>query len=149
MGSSSWLATLLDQEMLEMVRRVPIAPRTTPDNALPMKTGIVVAAELGDRYLLRYLLPDQVSKVTEWNRNGSSDPHWVTPTAYAPGETVSWSALPAPAQPRQYVMLLDPKKVARDILGPRWIRMGKGIEYLLPNGFDAAAVVFPWALYVS
>lgn len=149
MGSCSWLATLLDQEMLEVVRGVSIYSRTTTDKKMKSLSGTQVAQQLGGRYLLRYLLPNRVSKVTDWKKNGSNDPHWVTPTAYAPGETVSWLALPAPAQSRQFVMLLDPAKITRDILGPRWIRMGKGIEYKLPNGLNWQAVVFAWALQVS
>ena len=151
MGTSSWLATLLDQEMLEAVRqpRIPIWPRTTLDGGLPQLQGPQVAAQLGGRYLLRYLLPRQVSDVSIYARDGSNAPHWVTPTPYAPDETVSWLALPVPTQSRLFVMLLDPEKITRTICGPRWVRMGKGIEYLLRDGFPKEALVFPWALQVT
>jgi hypothetical protein len=145
LGSSSWLATALDQELLEVVRGIPIAPRTTPINSPPLqKTGRQVSDELGGRYLLRYLLPHQIGSHT----TGSDRPHWVTPTPYAPEETVSWLALPAPAQPRTFVMLLDPSKIP-DIWGPRWVKLGKGIEYYLPRGFPGSALVFAWELRVT
>jgi len=59
MGCSR-LATVMDQEMIEVVRGIVIAARATPHEELPRKDGSAVAAELGGRYLLRYLLPHQV-----------------------------------------------------------------------------------------
>lgn len=149
MGTSSWLATLLDQEMLEVVRKVSIRPRTTPDAMLPQLNGPQVATHLGGRYLLRYLLPHQVGDVDSYAAQGSNRRHFVTPTPYAPGETVPWLALPKPAESRLYVMLLDPEKIDREVLGPRWVRGGKGFEYLLPQGFPKEALVFQWALQVT
>lgn len=131
--------------MLEVVRGVPIAPRGVPINhATLRKNGQQVANELGKRYLLRYLLPDQVGLYA----NGSERGHWVTPTPYSPEETISWLALPRPTQPRSFVMLLDSSKIAM-IYGPRWCRLGKGIEYLLPQGFSREAIVFPWPIEVT
>lgn len=144
MGSASWLATALDQEMLEVAHGVQIAPRTTPTQNLAPKNGQRVSNELGGRYLLRYMLPHQVRSFTD----GSEDQHFVTPTSYAPEETVSWLALPRPAQPRLFVMLLDPRAIPV-ILGPRWIRLGKGIEYVLPNGFPKNSLVWPWPVAVT
>jgi hypothetical protein len=141
--SSAMLATLLDQEMLEVVRAIPIASRTTPMAAL-QKTGAQVANELGGRYLLRYLLREQVGSYAA----GSNDRHWVTPTPYAPGDTIPWLALPAPTRPRTHVMLLDPSKIAT-ICGPRWVRFGKGIEYHLPSGFPPTALALAWELQIS
>ena len=150
MAAASWLATMLDHEMLELARRVPIAPRSTTDRALETspkwnKSGAQVAAELGGRYLLRYLLRDQVGLY----RDGSEDQHFVTPTPYTAGETVSWLALPAPHEERPFVMVLDPSKIDDELWGPRWVRLGKGIEYILPNGFPKQAVVLGWEQQVS
>ena len=142
MATSSHLATQLDHEMLS-AHSVVIAPSSTPDSGLARKTGRQVARELGGRYLLRYLLPHQVGRYA----GGSTAPHWVTPTAYAPEETISWLALPAPRDPRPYVMSLKPEEIA-DISGPRWVRFGGGIEYHLPTGFPAGALAFPWELEV-
>jgi hypothetical protein len=124
-------------------RGVTIAPSSTPDTSLLKKTGRQVAGELGHRYLLRYLLPHQIGRYTA----GSAAPHWVTPTAYAPEETISWLALPAPRAPRPYVMLLKPEEID-EIRGPRWVRLGGGIEYYLPNGFPGTALAFPWEIEV-
>ena len=138
MASAAWLATNLDQEMLEAGRNpaVVIAARPTPDGGLPRKNGGQVAAELGGRYLLRYLLPHQVGLY----RHGSADPHCATPTPYAAADTVSWLKLPRARQDRPFVMFLDPAQIS-EIWGPRWVRFGKGIEYLLPRGFPQNAMV--------
>ena len=142
MGTSSRLATQIDHEML-MAHHVTIAASSILNSALPQRPGLDVAKELGDRYLLRYLLPHQVGAYT----SGSTDPHWVTPTAYSPEDTVSWLALPAPRSPRPYVLLLKPDAIP-SIWGPRWVRFGGGIEYYLPQGFPAAALAFPWEVAV-
>jgi hypothetical protein len=144
MGTSSWLATLLDQEMLEVQQAAAIASRGTPDSQLQRRSGADVARELGNRYLLRYLLPHQLGQF----QNGSSGKHCLTPTPYSPEETISWLALPQPTEPRTYVMLLDPARISV-ILGPRWVRLGKGIEYVLPDGFPQDAIVFRWEVPVT
>ena len=143
-GTASWLATVLDQEMIEVAKRVHIATRATPDRLLPRKTGREVANELGQRYLIRYLLPSQVGKLT----GGSPDRQFVTPTPVAPGDTVSYLALPAPKQPRRFVLLLKPWEID-EILGPRWINLGRTIEYLLPDGFPGASVALGWELQLK
>ncbi len=130
--------------MLEVVRRVEIAAGVTPDDSLPPKSGRDVAIELGGRYLLRYMLPRQVGKYAL----GSPDRHFVTPTAYSPEDTVSWLYLPKPNEKRRYVMLLDPAKIPY-VQGPRWVHLGKGIEYILPHGFPREAVVGRWELEVT
>ncbi len=126
-----------------MAHHATIAASSVLNGTLPRRPGPDVAKELGDRYLLRYLLPHQVGAYT----SGSTDPHWVTPTAYSPEETVSWLALPAPRFPRSYVLLLKPDGIP-SIWGPRWVRFGGGIEYYLPLGFPATALAFPWEVEV-
>jgi hypothetical protein len=132
---------MLDQEMLEIVRRVRIARRVTPDANLPVKRGQVVAQELGGRYLLRYMLPHQVGQLQE----GSRARQFVTPTPYSADDIVSWLYLPKPTGRREFVLLLDPGKIAV-IQGPRWVRLGNGIEYILPEGFQREAIVAGWEL---
>lgn len=146
MGTSSWLTTVMDQEMMEFIRlpQVKVAPRTALDSGLARKTGQEVSNELGGRYLLRYLLSHQVGLY----RNGSNERQYATPTPYAPEETISWLALPAPERPRPFVLILDPSKIV-EVLGPRWVRLGKGIEYILPLGFPREAIVFGWELEVK
>ena len=138
-GTAGWLATVLDEELLERVHGVVIAPRMTPDMHLPARTGHDVARELGGRYLLRYVLEEQLGVFAD----GSDAAHYVTPTPYAPGETVVYLSLPRPASPRRYVMMLDPLRIA-EIRGPRWVRLGPGIEYILPRGFPRDALVWGW-----
>jgi hypothetical protein len=141
---ASWLATMLDQESLA-ARGVFIADRATRDEDLEARSGADVARELSGRMLLRYLLDEQVDLF----KDGSiGHKHWVTPTPYAPPETIKWLCLPRPNLPRQYVMLIDPAKV-NAIKGPRWIRGGLGIEYFLPDGFPQQALMSPSVLQVS
>jgi hypothetical protein len=130
--------------MLEVQRSAAIAGRGTPDFQLQRRSGGDVARELGNRYLLRYLLAHQLGQF----QNGSSRNHHVTPTPYSPEDTISWLALPRPTEPRTHVMLLDPARISV-ILGPRWVRLGKGIEYVLPDGFSQGAIVFRWELPVT
>lgn len=144
MGQCGRLATVLDQEMLEAVRRVRIASRVAPDDSLPIRLGRDIAIELGGRYLLRYMFPHQVGQYAL----GSQDRHFVTPTAYSPEDAVSWLYLPKPTGKRPFVMLLDPAKVPY-AQGPRWVRLGNGIEYILPRGFPGEAVGAGWELEVT
>jgi hypothetical protein len=123
-------------------RVISIYPAGTPHIYSPgtplsgMQLVKDLSNQLGKRYLLRYLLPHQLGTLL----NGTSNRQYVTPTPYAPEETVSWLALPAPDQPRPYVLVLDPKKLT-DVYGPRWVQMGGGIEYILDKGFLADAIV--------
>lgn len=132
------LATSLDISMLER-RGVRIFPGPTPDKSLPHKTGVEVSRELGGRFLLRYVLPDQLGRYTA----GSLDVHWVTPTPYAPLDLVPYLFLPNPKRIRTHVMLLNPVHIPT-IAGPRRVNLGEGIEYLLPDGFPKQALVAPW-----
>lgn len=132
MGTSSRIATHLDAEMLLL--NTPIFPAHTSLAALPLVTNLPV--QLGGRYLLRYLMTSQLGTL----RSGTSDTQFVTPTPYAPEETISWLTLPPAAGYREWVLLLDPTQLA-DVRGPRQVRFGGGIEYVLVSGFPAAAIV--------
>jgi hypothetical protein len=82
-------------------------PGTTPDSAMPLRTGAAVSAEIGGRLLVRYMLRDQVGKF----RNGTTDRTFVTPTPLAVRDVGSYLALPNVLQPRKWAMLFDPKLV--------------------------------------
>lgn len=140
MGSSSGIATLLDYEML-LGRPVSIAPPSTAENALPIKSGSEVAIELGQRFVLRYMATRQLGTY----RTGSTDKHWVTPTPLSPDDVIWWLNLPVPELERTHVMMLDLQEIA-EVAGPRHIRLGQGIEYILPVGFPESAVVQGWEL---
>jgi hypothetical protein len=139
---SSWMATVLDQEQIE--KSGGIASRPTSVESMPDRTGVEVATELGQRLLVRYLTPSQVSLFV----SGSTDrEHWVTPTAIAPNDLAVWLTLFAPRTRRRHALLLDPVKI--DVIrGPAWVRLGQGIEYFLPDGFPADAVLENVALEV-
>jgi len=140
------LATNLDVCMLEE-RGTMIVPGDTPDTDVPSKSGAEVFEELGGRFLLRFLLPGQVSTEEKLSQIPPRK-QWVTPTPYSPKETIAMLALPAPDYPREYVFVLDPRKIA-NVLGPRRVRLGIGIEYILPDGFPKEALVLPWPLEVA
>lgn len=140
--SSSWMATLLDQEQIEVTNT--IEPRTRDIQAMPDRSGEEVAEELGKRLLVRYLAPWQVS---EFTTGGSTRHHWVTPTPIAPDDVVSWLALFAPNVKRKHALILDPAQIPL-IRGPAWIRLGQGIEYYLPDGFPSEAVMQPGTIQV-
>jgi len=133
--TSAWLATLLDQEQIELCG--PIASRIVDVETMPDRAGADVAQELGGRMLLRYLVPSQV---TDFVMGSTDRAHWVTPTALAPDDLVPWLALFAPNVKRQHAILLDPSEI-EVIRGPAWIRLGQGLEYYLPDGFPQAAIL--------
>ena len=121
-----------------MAKGVIISPANVADDALPNRPGREVAAELGGRFLLRYLRTHQVGRFTD----GTGLLQYVTPTPYAPEETVAWLALPAPRDPPSHVLFIDAALI--DIIrGPRRVRLGGGAEYLLPSGFGRRALAAP------
>lgn len=157
MPACSQLATTLDEEMLGQ-GQIPIAaPSTTDDDLCARdfsKRGREVFEELGRRYLLKYIRPDQVGVFTQLG-SYTSGRHYTTPTPYSPEETIRCLALPFPAIPRTYVLVLDPRQI-ETVCGPRWVRWGIGIEYFLPDGFPLDAIVVPgsvgrtkWELVVA
>jgi hypothetical protein len=133
----------LDQVRLAAVPVLPVH-FDTRDEDLPRWRGAEVAGHLGGRLLLRYVTPAQLGEFT----GGSSKRHHVTPTPYAPKEAINWLALPAPGVPREHALVLKPEAID-DILGPRIVRWGGGIEYVLPNGFSHSALHFDWEVRIS
>jgi hypothetical protein len=128
--------------MLE-AKGISIAQSSVLETALPLKSGTQVATELSGRFLLRYLRRIEVGQYGY----GSTNRHFVTPTAYSPEECATWLLLPEPNVRRTYVLLLDATRIP-EIRGPRWVEGGGGIEYILPNGFPQSAIVNGWAMEV-
>jgi hypothetical protein len=122
---------------------VNIAPASELDTSLPRQTGLEFAAFIA-RLLIRYLRNHQVGLLT----SGSSRPQWVTLTPYSGPETISWLALPVPRDAPTHALLLNPARMGSyPIDGPRWVRLGGGVEFLLPMGFPSAAISPPgWEL---
>jgi hypothetical protein len=144
MGTSSWLATTLDVEMLSK-HNAAIWPPNTSDAQMPDRPGPAVAGELSDRFLVRYVRTTQLGMFA---RGSAGRQHWVTPTAYEPDETVSWLALSPTLPVPSHALILDAQQIAW-IKGPRYVRLGSGVEYLLPYGFPGNAVVGPpWEVVV-
>jgi hypothetical protein len=141
MARAGLLATTLDEEMFA-ARNIRIFSSATPDKDLESKPGTKVAEEIGGRLLVRYLLTPQIFKAH------CRDRVYVTPTPYAPKDTVSFLALPSASNKRRFFMLLRPEEID-EILGPRWIRCGLGIEYILPKGFPLNALVHPGEFQIA
>lgn len=138
------LATFLDHWMLEQDQHVAsrgggIATGFADMAALPSRAGGQLAAELGGRLLVRYLREHEIAEAQQ----GTPRPVWATPTPYGPADAADLLALPRAWEPRAYLVLLRPEDVP-EVRGPRWVLGGGGIEYLLPQGYPASAVVlFP------
>jgi len=133
--SAGLLATRLDQKMIE--QNCQISPASVPNDKLPIKSGITVSQELCGRYLVRYLLARDEGRF----QRGSNERHWVTPTPYSSEDAIMHLALRRTKKERRSTLLLDPVFIP-EILGPRWVEWGDGIEYILPHGFPARAVVW-------
>ncbi len=141
MSTCSAVATRLDEEMLSL-RPAHIYPAHTPLHLMPSRTGAAVSAELGGRYLLRFLMRRQYRQFS----TGSPNVNFTTPTPYSPTEAISWLALPNPA-PRDFVLFLDPNSIP-EVRGPRRVLLGGGVEYILPNGFPVSALIVSWPVPV-
>ncbi|MEU8849044.1 hypothetical protein AB0C70_22970 [Streptomyces sp. NPDC048564] len=116
-----------------------------PLEYLPEKSGEKASKEIGGRCALRYLRRHQVGVYS----GGTTDPQWVTLTPYTPKEAVRWLALPNPLDPPGFVLFIDIASVPI-VKGPGRVRLGGGIEYLLPGGFPAEAVVHPkWEVEIQ
>lgn len=140
-GGSGWLATHLDRMML-MRRGQLHEPLDAKEQ--PVRSGEEVADELNGRMLLRYVLDDDVHEAGK----GRWQSTFVTPTPYSVDDLPSYLALPIPDVPRRHVVFLDPGEIDQ-IIGPRRVVGGEGIEYLLPGGYRREAVLEPgWAVRV-
>src|SRR2546423_948510 len=113
-GSCSLLATRLDYEILAQ-QGVAIAAAAFPYERLPRRRGVDVARELGGRFLIRYLRPQQVGAFIV----GTEDACWVSPTAYTPEEAIIYLALTNPTVPRDHALLLNPARIPT-IVGLQW-----------------------------
>ena len=145
MSHSVTLAVSLDAEMLGR-HSVVIYPPWTHNSALPKCVDL--AAEVGDRYLLKYVRTDDRTRYSKFSGiSHFPGVHYLTPTAICRGELVAALNLPPLPAPR-FALILDPAKL--DAVGPRQVRGGKGVEYVLLNGFPVDAMVEPgWPVSVD
>ena len=133
MGTSSRLATWLDLEMLR-VNGASLQAPFTPDRLLPHVPDL--SNEIGGRAVIRYLRANQLRRFLQ----GTQDAQYVTPTPYSPEEAVKWLATPYANMDLSYALLLDSTKL-NDVVGPRTVRLGGGIEYILTSGFGPDAIL--------
>jgi hypothetical protein len=138
---SSYIAAANDAHFIEEVRGIRIMPPLTVGLPMPLaRPGTDVADELCGRKLMRFITRGQVGAFV----GGTSKETFVTPTPFDPREAVRWLLLPEPLKPRTHVLFLDPAQIPL-IIGPLWVAPGRGIQYILPSGFPAAAIIVPGA----
>lgn len=133
------LAINLDDEMLT-IRGIKVHPFTTPDTALPHRPDL--ADELAGRFLIKYVREPDVQRYSIMSGvTHFPGVHFVTPTVLCAEVLQAALHLP-PVRPfPKYALVLDPAKL--EAYGPRRIRGGQGVEYLLLNGFSVDAIVPP------
>nr|WP_144298666.1 hypothetical protein [Streptomyces sp. TLI_235] len=134
--SVSNLAVHLD---LHMIGPGAIHPCDVPDNRLPVLEGAELVAQLKGRKLLHFVALGNVGSF----RNGTTRPIFTTPTPYPPDELIGALALPGVGIPRMHVIVLEPARLDR-VAGPRHVAWGRGIEYILLDGFKEDAIASKW-----
>jgi hypothetical protein len=137
---SGKLATLMDVLQLRRQGVSILAPMDVTRFPHPARPGADVARELGGRPLLRYLTPAQQGRFLD----GATERTYVTPTAYSPEEAIPYLLLPVPTVPRTLALILDPARITW-VIGPMWAADGRGIQYILPEGFPRDAIIVPGA----
>ncbi len=133
------LALTLDEEMLAQ-RGVVVAEPWVADTDLPLCTNLV--GQLGGRYLLKYVRKEDRSRYSPPFSGITTYPgvHYLTPTAICREELIGTLNLP-PLPPPKFALILNPAYLQAH--GPRRVRSGQAIEYVLKNGFLSNAVVSP------
>jgi hypothetical protein len=139
MEAVSRLAAYLDVQML-LRRGVKIHDEIVADEDLPVCAD--AAAELGGRFLIKYLRAHEESRYNTLAGVAFFDgPHWFTPASLA-GKDLRVALNLPPADRPQRALLLQPELLP-DVRGPRRIAGGIGVEYVVLNGFPAEAIVPP------
>jgi hypothetical protein len=139
MSHATQLAITLDEEMLNR-NGVNVSPPNTVDDDLPLAVNI--RAQIGGRFLMKYLRSGdraRFSVISQTKYFGGL--HWVTPTPLCTANVVEVLCLPTSLPAPSYALILDPDKV--EAYGPRRIRGGRAVEYLLKKGFPLDAIVQP------
>lgn len=136
MAGAAHLATTLDIEMIGFER---IASPNTPDADLIVRSGDEVWQEIGGRALIRYCTKADVGTF----RSGTNRKIFTTPTPYEPDDVIKWLELPGVMTQRPFALVLDPRELV-EVAGPRWVRWGLGVEYILLGGFEAKAIKTEW-----
>src|SRR5947207_3309866 len=106
----------------------------------PVRSGRVIARELRGRCLLHFTTESRLPDL----RHGTNATIFATPTTFTPEEVGTWLQLPGARIPRDVILIIDPERI-RFIQGPMWVATGRGIQYMLPEGFPEEAIVVPGA----
>lgn len=140
MPHSTRLALTLDEEMLGK-HGTPVASPWTADADLPLAKSLVT--DLGDRFLIKYIRHNDRTRYSAPFSGITHYPgvHYLSPTPLCRDELISALNLPAPLPPPRHALILDPAQLTAH--GPRKIRSGQGVEYVLLSGFPATAIVPP------
>jgi hypothetical protein len=100
------------------------------------------ADQLGHRLLIKYVRADEGDKYNKLTGiSYFTGKHYLTPTPIACRDLMMVLALPPSKRPK-WALLLRPDQLT-DVRGPRRIRRGFGIEYVLENGFSSDAMDDP------
>ncbi len=115
-------------------RGATIADPFTADQDLPPAHNLV--QQLGGRYLLCCIREAQLGDLLK----GPNDRRWASPTPYSPDEVFTHLAPLFQAERRDFFIMLAPSRLT-NVSGPRWVKDGFGIEYILNDGFTPEAIV--------
>lgn len=142
MESVSRLAVHLDTQML-LLNGVKISDETTRDEDLPACDDPV--NQFHGRLLIKYLRKESYQYYSSLSGvDFFPGRHFLTPSPVAKKDLVPALNLPPLDRP-VYALLLDPVRLD-NLVGPRRIAGGYGIEYLLLDGFGSDAIAYPqWA----
>jgi hypothetical protein len=141
MGTSGRIATMLDFMCFDR-NRVQIRHYLTSTRRPTPRRGATVAREMRGRFLARYITAAQAVSMTGPTPMNSEV--YATPTAYSPEEAPVWLITPGSVGTRPYVVLLDPAVLVW-IIGAMLVGPAAGIQYVLPQGYPAEAIVVPGA----
>lgn len=138
MDAVTALAVQLDIAMLQN-QGVDIASEDTPDDDVPYCNP---ADHLGHRLLIKYVRADEADKFNKLTGvSHFSGRHYLTPTPIACRDLMRVLALPPTKRP-QWALLLRPDRLT-SVRGPRRIKHGFGVEYILEDGFSSDAMDDP------
>lgn len=145
MPTAADIAQILDEEMLGE-HGVTILGSPVPTTSLSKCTNL--ANEVGDRLLIKYIREGEHLRYNPSAPFRMLGPQYVTLTPFDRDEAASRLNMPSFLSGPMYLVLLEPSKV--EAWGPKRVRGGTGIEYVLVNGFDSSAIVPPgWPIRVA
>lgn len=138
----SRIAVHLDAEMF-LRRGIVVAPATTPESAL---TPVLDPDQhFAGRLLVRYVRKSDLAQVTSTTWQNRT--HWLTTTPLCKGSVRTYLNLPSSLPAPTHALLVDPL-VLQGIRGPRYVRLGFSVEYLVPTLPDASIVGNKWAVEI-